>query len=633
MRRFIIAALVFMLGLATLANARQSAEPKVAEPKVAEPKVAEQKVAEPKAGANAQAAQRPAPVGRASSRSRTITGRVIDENNQPLEDATIISLPAGLINSRQNATRAAQIRPTSADEQGKFVLENVLPGAYMIYAEAPGYVTAPEIDDGNREQKYYRPGDSVTIRMIKGGVITGSVTASAGEPVVGVRVNPIRVRDIKGRTARQNVFDLQREWKTDDRGVYRIYGLEPGVYLISAGGKGLVPFIIEGYDTDAPTFYPSASRDNATEVTAHSGEEAIGIDIRYRDNKGHMISGSVTGANAVSNVAAVTVVLNDALTEAFGGMAITPMAPGAHSFAFDVVPDGDYVVSAVSSDYTAGSAPQLVTMKGADVTGLELALVPYGSIEGVIALEQAPGAERKPECQNGRKASIEEVVALARLDRKVHKDDKGKQQPPPLKVFDLFPFPVDSGANSKGEFKISRLESSRYHIQPKLPSEDWYVRSITLPPDPPATQPKDAARNGIALKTGERIAGMIIKLSENAAAIRGRVVSATEGERLPPGLRLHMIPAEKEFADDTLRFAETALQSDGAFVISNLPPGRYFLIARAADEAADNREPRPVAWDAEGRKQLRVEGESANIALELQPCQRVTDYTLRYKKK
>jgi hypothetical protein len=469
--------------------------------------------------------------------------------------------------------------------------------------------------------------------MIKGGVITGSVTASTGEPVVGVRVSPIRLRDIKGRIARQNVFDLQREWKTDDRGIYRIYGLEPGVYLISAGGKGLVPFIIEGYDIDAPTFYPSASRDNATEVTVHSGEEAIGIDIRYRDNKGHIVSGSVTGATAATNVAAVTVVLNDANTEAFAGMAITPMAPGAHSFAFDAVPDGDYVVSAVSSDYTSGSSPQRIALKGADVTGLELALVAYGSIEGIITLEQAPGAERKPECQNGRKASIEEVVALARLDGKAQKDDKGKLLPPPPKVFDLFPFPVDSAANSKGEFKISRLEASRYHIQPKLPSEDWYVRSITLPPDPPATQPKDAARNGTAVKTGERIAGMIIKLADNAAAIRGRAVSATEGERLPPGLRLHLIPAEKEFADDTLRFAETALQTDGAFSISNLPPGRYFLIARPADAGADDREPRPVAWDAEGRKQLRLEGESANIALELQPCQRVADYTLKYKKK
>ena len=279
----------------------------------------------------------------------------------------------------------------------------------MVFAEVPGYVTAPDIDDNNREQKYYRPGDSLTIRMIKGGVITGTVTTSAGEPVMGVRVNPVRLRDLKGRAARQNAFDLQREWKTDDRGVYRIYGLEPGVYLISTGGKGFIQLMTEGYDGDAPTYYASATRDNATEIIVHSGEELMGIDIRYRDSKGHAISGTVSGATAASPMALVTVILSDAVTGAFAGMSMLPMAPGAHAFAFDAVPDGEYVVVAVASDYTSGSPPRKITVKGADVTGLELALAPFGSIEGRVALEQALGAERKADCQNKSAAQIEEI--------------------------------------------------------------------------------------------------------------------------------------------------------------------------------------------------------------------------------
>jgi protocatechuate 3,4-dioxygenase beta subunit len=616
----ICAVIICALGFANGASAQQSSQ-------APQSQSAETKAAPVQQ--NSQAA--PAPPSR--SRSRTITGRVIDESNLPLEDAAIVSLPAGLINSPQSAATAAKIRPTSTDEQGKFVLENVSPGAYMIFAEVPGYVTAPDLDDTNREQKYYRPGDSASIRMIKGGVITGSVTSSMGEPVVGVRVNPIRMRDLKGRSSRQNVFDLQREWKTDDRGIYRIYGLEPGVYLISAGGRGLIPLLTEGYDTDAPTYYPSATRDNAAEVTVRSGEEMNGIDIRYRDNRGHAISGAVTGATAPSPVAAVTVVLNDAVTESFAGMAITPMAPGAHSFGFNAVPDGEYVLTAVASDYTAGSSPRRVTVKGADVTGLELMLAPYGSIEGRITLEQAPGAERKPECQNKRATSIEDTVILARLDDKIKKDDKGKDQAPPAKAFNLYPFPVDSTPNNKGEFKVPRLDASRYHVEARLPSEDWYVRLITLPPDPPATQPKDAAMNGIAVKSGERIAGMNITLAEGAAGARGRVIPATEGARLPAALRLHLIPAEKESADETLRFIEAAAQSDGSFSLANLPPGRYFVLARpSVDEVSTDSPPRPMAWDSNGRKQLRKEGEAANVVLELQPCQRVTDYLLRYKK-
>src|SRR4051812_19333824 len=58
-------------------------------------------------------------------RSRTITGRVIDQNNAPLGDAMIMPLPAGLVNAPQTAMTAASIRPTSSNEQGRFSIDNV----------------------------------------------------------------------------------------------------------------------------------------------------------------------------------------------------------------------------------------------------------------------------------------------------------------------------------------------------------------------------------------------------------------------------------------------------------------------------------------------------------------------------
>src|ERR1041384_6150207 len=82
----------------------------------------------PAAPPAAQPAQAPATTPSSSQtqaaprtpRSRTITGRVVDQNNAPLEDATIVSLPAGLANAQQSAMTAAKIRPTSSDEQGRF---------------------------------------------------------------------------------------------------------------------------------------------------------------------------------------------------------------------------------------------------------------------------------------------------------------------------------------------------------------------------------------------------------------------------------------------------------------------------------------------------------------------------------
>lgn len=126
---------------------------------------------------------------------------------------------------------------------------------------------------------------------------------------------------------------------------------------------------------------------------------------------------------------------------------------------------------------------------------------------------------------------------------------------------------------------------------------------------------------------------MNITIAEGAAGVRGRVLSATGGARIPAALRLHLIPAEKESSDETLRFVEAAVESDGTFTLKNIAPGKYWVLARAlADEASTNDPPRQMAWDSEGRRRLRKEGEATNIALELQPCQRLTDYIMRYKK-
>jgi protocatechuate 3,4-dioxygenase beta subunit len=593
----------------------------------------------PAAPLSAQPAQSPAATPSSSQtqavprspRSRTITGRVVDQNNAPLEDTTILSLPAGLANAQQAAMTAASIRPTSSDEQGRFSIDNVAPGAYLIYADLPGYVAAPD-DNEAREPKYYRPGDTASIRMIKGGIITGTVSTMTGEPIIGIKVNAIRLRDSKGGAMSQNVFDLRREFRTDDRGVYRIYGLLPGTYLISTGGRSIVPVLTGAYDSDAPTYYPSATRDTAAEVTVHSGEEMGTIDIRYRDYTGHAMSGTVSGATAGRSMSVVGVILSDAVTQAFFGLAVMPMAQGAQSFQFDGIPDGEYIIAATTSDSSAGSPPRRVTVKGADASGIELTIAPYVSIAGRVVLEPVPAAERKADCQPRRASSIEETVLLARADNQASEQTDGKTQPPArqAKPFSLFPFPVDSTPNNKGEFKISRLDAGRQHIVIRFPSEDWYVRSLKLPPQPPATEARDAARNGVTVKSGEQVQGLTITLAEGAAGLRGRVVQATEGARLPERLRLHLVPAEKEAADEVLRYYEAEVKGDG-FELQNLSPGRYFVIARrAADDRASEDSPLPVAWDTDARQRLHQRAEAANTVLELKPCQRMIDYSFKY---
>ena len=100
-------------------------------------------------------------------------------------------------------------------------------------------------------------GAQLKIKMIKGGVITGKVTNSKGDPIVGV---PVRAVALNNPSSSPTDLLGIGGAESDDRGIYRIYGLKPGPYVVNAGGPGQFGLAISnGFDLDVPTYYPSAT--------------------------------------------------------------------------------------------------------------------------------------------------------------------------------------------------------------------------------------------------------------------------------------------------------------------------------------------------------------------------------------
>ncbi len=615
-------------------------------------------------------------------RAQMLSGRVVDDGGRPMFEISIIAVAAGQ-SGKDSKLGVLNTRSATSDENGNFAFEGLSSGAYRLSVVAQGYTIAPESLTENGRSKYYRPGDNVNIRMVKGGVITGAVMTQNSEPLIGVRVRAFKVKDAEGRLARGVAIDetsLMKEWKTDDRGTYRIYGLEPGKYLVTAGGKGFNPMSMGEFDNDAPTYYPTGTRDMATEVSVQAGQESVGIDIRYRENKGHIISGTITSSEATSSQVNISMLmLTNAVTGGLENWAVNGLfgnnsTEGKRPFALTSVPDGEYNLSATSastsmlggaSGDTYVAAPQRVKVKGADVTGLELKLFPLGSIAGQLVIEKSKVEDGKPVCQSAGKVSLEEVVIVGRSDSK-NKATAALKMSASLAALSVN---SESTPDEKGAFKIMTMDSSRYRLEVKLPSEALYIRSIVLPKAATTTptketaatttqtkdiaatqtsltptkesanlskeeavkQTKDAARNGISLKLGEKVESVLITAAEGAAGLRGQIKADKEGDTVPTRLRIFLLPAEAENTDDVLRFFETDMQKEGTFSISNIPPGRYYIMTRiVSDEETQEENPRPVAWDADLRKLLHSEAEAKNLALELQPCQRVTDYVLRY---
>ena len=317
----------------------------------------------------------------------TITGRVVTPSGDALGGAIAFASPLGII---------AQPQSAFVDPAGNFKFDGLDAAVYIISAYAPGFVfpsTAPD-----EPRRYYRTGDSVTLTLIKGGVITGTVTTATNGPVVAGTVHAFRIRDADGQPE-QGVVQM-RERPTDDRGVYRIYGLPPGTYVVSAGGSGRSysgGLALGAYDSDIPTYAPSATRDTAMEVILHGGEE-ITADIQYRGDTGQVISGTVAGLNSTTSqgfgVAAGTVNLTDVRSRAVL-MSAASSSINSNTFAFSGVADGEYELVALQvlpSRETTMSAPRRVKVQGADVTGINLSLVPLASISARLVLETNPPA-------------------------------------------------------------------------------------------------------------------------------------------------------------------------------------------------------------------------------------------------
>jgi Carboxypeptidase regulatory-like domain len=571
----------------------------------------------PKVGINAPvAAATPRP---ARAPAAPLAGRVVGDAGEPLAGVPVFASLRGPGGNTRPSTAVA------TDEAGNFVFPSLEPGLYFVGASVPGYV--PEADpQTGRPLNTFRPGDNAVVRMVKGGVITGAVLDQQGEPLIALSVRALRMRDLDGRTP-QSSFPFSAEDRTDDRGVYRIYGLLPGVYIIFAGGYSSTAFgPSTAYGGDVPTFYPSGTSDTAAEVTVRGGQETAGIDIRYRDEQGHRVTGTLDLPAPLPPDSGIGLTLVYAGTGMPAGSAGVSAASADRVFSIEGVADGDYELQAQGGGREGPaltSAPLRVSVRGADVTGLRVPLVPLASASGTLRIEPAAEAVRAGEpCKAIRSAQLpQETLITATPER-----PRGGAPRP----FSRADAPRDTTPEESGDFLLRALEPTRYRLSFRLFDESLYVRSVQLPGAAPHAAAA-AARDLFEVKTGQQLKGLDVRLAAGAASFGGRVAPA-EGAapQTPAPTRVHLVPQERERAEDPLRYYEaTVAAADGTFSFKNVAPGRYLLLARAEADAPDAPR-RPPALDADTRTRLRREAEAAATTVELQPCQRTSDFALKY---
>ena len=144
--------------------------------------------------------------------------------------------------------------------------------------------------------------ENLTIILATAGVITGRVLDDGGEPMTGAFVTALRQRAAGGtrQLAQTSAFA-----PTDDTGAYRLFGLEPGRYYVSARlDDGDAADIDTSPSSLAPTYYPSTPvASEAQPIDVAAGAEAV-ADIAVVATRVTTMSGDVFDASGRAAFAA-----------------------------------------------------------------------------------------------------------------------------------------------------------------------------------------------------------------------------------------------------------------------------------------------------------------------------------------
>ena len=549
--------------------------------------------------ASAQRPSEPA-TAKAETKSGAITGRVVNENGQPHVNVIVYVRP--------DTPDGVPVTQTTTNRNGVFKVSGLENGLYNVLAAVPACIPKP-----SNTPITYKDGELVTLVLMKGAVVSGTVINVKGEPVVGIGVRVQLVRDESGREYgdRGHYYDN----KTDDRGVYRVYGIPSGTYVVSADGSvedrsALSTMSVNGFANDLPTYAPSSDRENASEISLRFGDEVSDVNIRYRGEHGSTISGIVSGLP--DNHRGYDLILTSIVEGRLGRTNNFQNANG--EFAFDGVPDGEYQLAAYAhwNDSTFRKSESIfLNVRGADIEGLVLTPALMASIDGRVVLEflKAP----PPECTDKSQPQSSETSATAW--QRVTEGARKKPQ---------FVWRVGGAAkpNADGKLKLAGLPASEYYFTVRFSGQQWFLQSIEFAP--PNGKPTDASRTWTIVKPGDQLSGLTFTLAQGAGLVRGEIPLA-EGQTVPEKLVAYLVPAEPEKAEDPLRYFAAPVSSAGRFFLNNVAPGRYWILAQpGSDDTRNDVSKVRLPDSAQTRSSLRHAAKAAKTEIEIKPCQDVT---------
>ena len=403
----------------------------------------------------------------------------------------------------QSSTRAPRIRPQRqgkwirTDADGRWEALDLPAGGYTLSVSKAGYL---KIEYGQK-RPFERgktldvaPGqllDRIDITLPRSGAITGRVFDEFGDPAAAVFVRALRQRYVNGRRELTPLAEALEGLAngggdlTDDLGQFRIYGLAPGDYFVSAWfsppGEAATAL---GYP---PIYYPGTpSAAEARRIRIGLGEETQNIDLTLVSARYAIVAGTVL--NSLNSPASASIQLVTA--DPVAGVPVAPTrATSNGTFTLRSVPPGDYRLNVYDVRPVPG-APEFasipVSVSGEDMTAFTIGTAPGAIATGRVVLEDGAKAGCFP--VRSQRHTIANAPTFSNLS---------------------------VGVNPDLTFEISGLAGRQTFRTGTLP-DGWFLKSVTH-------EGVDITDTGYDFRPGQRVSGIEIRLTRRAATVSGMV--------------------------------------------------------------------------------------------------------------
>lgn len=485
--------------------------------------------------------------------SGKVSGQVLSDAGHPIRGAQVYMQRTGP--ETQGVSRYG-----ITNREGRFSFRKIAPGSYTLRAMQRGFFSMLQEDGADYLKVTVSEGQEIKdldLRLVRGGAITGRVTDEDGEPLVGSRIRVLR------KNSSGDAYDITSV-ETDDRGVYRAFGLPEGDYLLFAS----IQSIEEGRTSNSAMYYPGVqSQKEAEAIHLLLGDEVSDINFDVKEVKGLTVSGRVINAMNGSGIVG-------ALVRLYGNnVSLSVETDDEGKYEFSGLSTGTLTIQADVPQQSFLLSHRTLTLDSANLLNQDLLLEIGGEIRGKLVLEGG----RKLENPQG-------IVVQARILADPTGGESQRSSSGFVGVFSSSPgvftrptedyVSIQSGdVKPDGSFVVRGLRSGQVRLVALPASSHYYLKQIQL-------GTKTIENAPLPLAPGEIREDISIVMSDDVGAVRGTLQSAATNEGR---YSIALLPVDRGKWSDPSASRQAVVTAGGQsqipFSIPDVPVGQYYVLA------------------------------------------------------